>query len=601
MSQRDNAARNDDRVFLVEHLAALIALLAAVVGAQLLIQWPQYSSGGLIDTDSYTRLVRVRELALSGDWFSDRFPDSNAPYGDTMHWTRPLDVVLLALALPLRAVVDFDQALNIAGLAVSPLFHALAAIALLWAARPLLAAEARFYAAVIFLFQPSALSYGWVGRADHHSLLLFLSIVMLGFALRAMLPAPYGRRGWVVAGGLAALGLWISIEFLATIGVLLAALAWRGALNDATDAAPAVVTGGSFAVGTIVALLVERGPGALATEYDRLSWVHALTAILIFAVFAVYAGFADLRSRFRRCLALAGLAGLALAVLALIAPRLFAGPFAAVDPRLMRLFVARVAEMQPLVDFATWRASSRSAGVLLPLVAGFVIAVRQSQAGGRKDAPAWLLIAGGLLLFGTLTVLQQRWGGYGEALAAVSLASLAAALAAAVERRLASVLRLLAPAAVLIAFGLAPVLTIYLGARLFAQPAGASPAFACPVAELAPTLRRLTAERGRTVTIFAELSLGPEIVYRTGQHVVGTPYHRNTAGVVDTVAIETTADAAQVRDILFKRRVDYVLLCAGSPAASGMPWLVAAVPPWLTAIPLPPEIARRATLLEVVR
>ena len=63
--------------------------LSFAVGSEYLLQ------GGLHDTDSYTRLNRVLHLYSTGDWYDRRFPRSNAPYGEVVHWTRPLDVILM--------------------------------------------------------------------------------------------------------------------------------------------------------------------------------------------------------------------------------------------------------------------------------------------------------------------------------------------------------------------------------------------------------------------------------------------------------------------------------------------------------------------------
>ena len=35
-------------------------------------------------------------LAQTGNWYDGSLPRSNWPYGEALHWTRPLDVVLLA-------------------------------------------------------------------------------------------------------------------------------------------------------------------------------------------------------------------------------------------------------------------------------------------------------------------------------------------------------------------------------------------------------------------------------------------------------------------------------------------------------------------------
>lgn len=77
--------------------------------------------GNLVDSDGYARLVRIQRLLETGAWFDVGLPRANRPDGGTLHWTRPLDVLLIILALPLVALIGFSKALFWAGVLVSPL------------------------------------------------------------------------------------------------------------------------------------------------------------------------------------------------------------------------------------------------------------------------------------------------------------------------------------------------------------------------------------------------------------------------------------------------------------------------------------------------
>ena len=77
--------------------------------------------GNLVDSDGYARLVRIQRLLETGAWFDVGLPRANRPDGGTLHWTRPLDVLLIILALPLAVLIGFSMALFWAGVLVSPL------------------------------------------------------------------------------------------------------------------------------------------------------------------------------------------------------------------------------------------------------------------------------------------------------------------------------------------------------------------------------------------------------------------------------------------------------------------------------------------------
>ena len=75
----------------------LITLQIAMVWRTPAILENQYLS----DADGYTRLARVEALVENGDWYDDAAVRANVPYGTTLHWTRPFDVLLLAGAVTL--------------------------------------------------------------------------------------------------------------------------------------------------------------------------------------------------------------------------------------------------------------------------------------------------------------------------------------------------------------------------------------------------------------------------------------------------------------------------------------------------------------------
>ena len=109
---------------------AAIQVLVLAIGASPLLD------GELIGTDGYMRLVRVQLLHETGAWFDGRIPRSNAPYGDTLHWTRPFDLLLLGAAWPLTPFLGFEKALFWGGAFVSPLLLLATGTAMIWAAKP---------------------------------------------------------------------------------------------------------------------------------------------------------------------------------------------------------------------------------------------------------------------------------------------------------------------------------------------------------------------------------------------------------------------------------------------------------------------------------
>ena len=158
---------------------------------------------------------------------------------------------------------------------------ALCLIALGWAAAPVLDRDARLFACLALLLQPTVVAYSSLGRPDHHTLLLLLFILFVGQVLR-LLDGAGELRTAIAAGAVAAFAVWISPEALVFIAPGLVALGLGWLLGQGSLARHHRNLLASATLCLALALVVERGPAALsAIENDRLSLVHvALFALL---------------------------------------------------------------------------------------------------------------------------------------------------------------------------------------------------------------------------------------------------------------------------------------------------------------------------------
>ena len=118
-------------------LLAVLLTLAVQTIATFAFQNPVLD-GQLNGADSYMRLHRVLQLYETGDWYDGFNPRTNAPYGELIHWSRLLDMLLFAGAWIGSAVTEFRHALFVWGVLVGPaLLIALVPI-WSWGTRPLL-------------------------------------------------------------------------------------------------------------------------------------------------------------------------------------------------------------------------------------------------------------------------------------------------------------------------------------------------------------------------------------------------------------------------------------------------------------------------------
>jgi hypothetical protein len=566
-------------------IAAFFVLALVQTGVVLTGYWPVLGPDGVLaGPDSYMRLLRVEHWMRSGGWRDTGFPLSNAPYGEVLHWTRPFDVLLLLGARALGAVMTLREGLFWWGAAIGPVLQGLTVLALSWATRSILSNRAFVFLILLFAIQPAVRAVYGVARPDHHAFLALLFTVGFALVLRGF--AGPGRLRWFgSAGVVTGLAIWVSVEGAApavvTLGVLMCLWIRQGGWY---------VQGVFwYLVGAVVvlsiALPLERPVSDLMSqEFDKVSIVHwsllamAAAACGLCAVATRGTGLQTRRwsgpwtgrARFAGA-AFIGAAPLGLALVAF--PRFFGGPFVDVDPRLNSIWLRHIDEVQPLMgaDLAIYLGPAFLA--ILYLVWRLWRQVKPSQrdaALADRERAVYMLTL--LVLFTPLAAYQARWSIYPSIVAmAPWVLFLCDAFRYDGALKLRNGIRIPLRVPFFLAVLSTPVAAGAVGIVLtngFNPPPGENPTeearVTCPWPRIAPLLRALEPPGGPPPILLSFIHQGPEVMYRTGFRVVGTPYHRNAKGILDTHVVLTAKDPKAARKILRSRGVDYLVFCRQS-------------------------------------
>ncbi len=531
--------------------------------------------------DTYMRLVRVREWlgAENWSWYETFSARSNAPFGEVLHWTRPLDMVLSVLAAPFIPFVGLERALYFAGFIVSPVMFALALWATLWATRPLLDARGRVIIVVLFVCQPNAYYYFVAARPDHHAMILLCFATVLAFLARHSTAPERETRTITWAGVITALGIWVSVESLSIELFALLALGLTWMITGKAvwlDALRRFSFAGALTL--IAALMVERPPAEWLTSevFDRLSTAQvALLVLIALGIEGIHRVEPRLRARLSAPVASRFVAGAlaaagAGAAMHVLFPAFFKGPFgASMDSRLEGLWLSKVSEFQPL--FGTDQDTTvEMIFFFIPLIWLAVWAFRALRE--RAPAPHTPYLVGTFLLaaalFAPLTAIQARWGAYmGIALLIPWTLLLIQVLdwrgGPMVGNKDGSqegtpILR--TPLFLAVAVG--HILIGYATMALSEDGTKTSEEKSCHWPKIAPFLNSEQFAGGKPQTFANFIHAGPLILYYTHHRVVGTPYHRNTQGLLDTFTMLSSANIDESRAVFEARKVDFLLLCA---------------------------------------
>lgn len=588
-----------------KHETVILAVL--LVACWLSIQLVFYSTSEsfqkseITDTDSFTRLVRVEQLAKSGSWFDSTIHRDNYPYGDTMHWTRPLDMLLLPGAWAGTPFFGFRKALLLWGIIFNPLLGALALILIQRVAGSYLDLEGGRLLTILFFCQYAAWETFIIGHPDHHGLIILLFLLLMGSLFR-MADEGGEPSAPVWAGLIAGLGFWVSVEFITVIILVLAAILlfwlWQGEgyLKKIT------AFNLSLLISITVFLFVERPlSGILAMEYDKISAAHLIVFALSLVTLLILQKLPDRNRKMRLCsLGITG--AVALVILRLLLPDFFGGPFVNVNPAIVPIWLDKVQEVQPLLSSGGSSVAAVAGNLLLSIISIAYMIREKRPLSKHILVPA----AVGILIFVPLSFYQVRWYRYA---ALVMVFAIAPGIRLLVERISAGrpgLRQRLARVLVILIFCAGPLFGGFLAD--FAGNDASGTAYRYP--DLKPLCLWMNKEKSCPAgsTVLACLDYGPEILYRTDFNVIASPYHRNDTGILYSFrAMEAKSDAAAEK-ILRERPVDLILVSPGSleekfydlSSDTFYGRLVKGKhPAWLELLQLPPALAKEFRLYRV--
>lgn len=527
--------------------------------AALLILKAVASPGGLVlSTDDAMRLVQVRDLLHGQSWFDPTQHRMNAPYGLPMHWSRLVDACIAGLILFLRLFTDPKTAEAWA--------------VLVWPLLPLLPVMfalshmgAQFVGRVGALFGlalgascVAAMTPFKPGNIDHHNVQLALGLSCVAFLI------DLDRSRWAagLAAIMAALSLAVGLETLPYIVVVIIALAvWW--IVDPRLSSNLRIFGVAFATANgILLLTATASPYRFSTTCDTFSGFYAALGVLTGVGGAALAYATGLNTPSRRAIGAGALALLVFLSAALMGPSCLHGPYVAVDPRLGPIWLAGVAENQ----------SPFRMGLIAPgdFVGGYAYCVLAAIASVTAvflvDAcrrPAMMLLCAVALMAFAVATTQMR--GIAFALLFGTPGVVVVATNALTRIRVSKAMSAVATfAAVLVASDASyAVVGEQIQKALPKKKQYAAVQQSWMAACMAPKDYTELAglPRGR---VAAFVDLGPAILAYTHHSALAGPYHRNSAGILDSYAI-LAGSATEQRAVLKLRGVDYVVLCEPAP------------------------------------
>lgn len=507
-----------------------------------------------VDTDAFMRMVRVKTLISDGNWYNHYIVRSNYPFGEELHWSRALDILIIILSLPFRLFYDPHSALKLSGIIISPLLKLASLPALFWATQVIFSKKNAFRVCALFLAQMGLVQYFSFARPDHHSLLLLTYILFLGAALRAidcpLGPAPF----W--AGILSGVGLWISPETLVPIAIFLLFQFIHWMYNEQPALIGLIKYQSALLICSAVAILVERPPALFATiAYDKLSFVHFCIFVLFLLQFLCLnylLRLHDARSK-RVVYAFWGSIAIIL-IINCVFPSFFKGPFVMVDKRVVQLWLSHVNEIQPL-RFNSLHEISTTIAFMGSLFFSCILLAKQIYMHTLVSNPKKQFLLLSLVVFSWLTFYQVRWAPYSEIIIILYNTVLLSWCLNKIQLFKRPVYLISGQVTVWTLIALGHLLCVLLLSYFIFIP----PASSLNEKGL-HAINRILSTENEQLTILTHIDFGPQILYETNHNVIATPYHRNNSGILFWFDTMAATDMETVKSGLLARKVTHILI-----------------------------------------
>ena len=540
-----------------------IALIiwAAMSLIAIVANWQAIMSLSLSDTDDAMRMAQVRDLLAGQSWWDlTQYRVNPAGGGVLMHWSRIVDAPLAAGIWLLKPLFGQVMAERIIMTLWPPMLGAALSVALV---RGYSGLSDRRIAYVLPLF---LIMCGYILvqfrplRVDHHGWQIFLAMLIMGQALRAAT-----WRAGLLGGMFGAALLAISIEGLPIVALFAGLAALRWALHGRADDRDRLCGYmGALAGGAILLQFLTRGPTGLTGNWcDSLSAPY-IAAFVAAAVVTFAVARANPAAAWARVMLLGVAGAAAAAALVGTEPQCANGPFASLDPIVVKYWYLNVLEGQPL-----WASKLHDAiHVIVPTLvglAGSLLAWRGSET--ATDRRNWATIIVALLGAAALSLLVFR---------SVSTAHLFALPGCAWlglrgwtwARTISSTLpRIFASAAAALTLPLlgsmavAVVLSMVVPSLKAEEEESAREAAEGPYqAECLDPAAINALGHIPAATILTPIDLGAPVIFWTHHRLVATPHHRNKDAMADSIRVFAD-DPAKAEALVRKQQASLIMFC----------------------------------------
>lgn len=266
--------------FLQNNLYLLTTLLAV---CSLIYNAPDRWHGTFTDSDGYMHALRLHHWLINPSFYEQLINESNYPFGEILHWTRPFDIIWLINTIPFLFLTQSKDIVFMAGAFTAPWLGVLTAIALVYGLRRLFNPYLCLFGVVIFLSDSLMQNYFHLSRPDHQALSILLATYSLSAVLCWLKKRHLRYLRWL--GCTLALLTFTAIEGFILYGLFLAFFLYLYIYKNLALTSVVKISKYYAITLTICWLLNPPYQGWLYIDNGRISVMYAVLSMLMFGCF----------------------------------------------------------------------------------------------------------------------------------------------------------------------------------------------------------------------------------------------------------------------------------------------------------------------------
>ena len=518
------------------------------------------------DFDGYWHQLRVKNLYNFGNIYETSLSRSNAPYGESLHWTRAFDLILYAGAYVGSFFVDFNVALFWWSIFVNPVLHVLSFLVLFWALRELIGDTRASLFGIILPFQPYLTSIFDTGVPDHHGSLSFIFSLFIALVVKSILSGNWKTFSICgIAGGIA---IWFGIESIAVVLIALSVFGLAWVLEGNSYQRKNFLISFFLLSTTFLTMFIDtRSDELMKIEYDRRSIVHVflwLTTTAFWALIALVSKCTNvLEKKIGRIIAATIGSTACILLMHELFPLFFQNPLSEVDPAIKLIYLNQTPEFTGLFSGNNTFSKSSIAYWVMTLP-GVPISIYLAWRSFAKERQAWIFITLINLAFIILSALTFHMITYAILCSLIPISYAIYLPFVFITQNFDRPYNMIARVAFIgtccLCFLLLPTIAFHSNEDQLLNKNQMLLSDRKFLSQICHYLNEDSFFEKKQRRIVTSIYLGPLLLYKTPHEVIGTPAHRNITGILDTYFIMNALREADAHMIIRRRGIQVILI-----------------------------------------